>query len=176
MNRMFRSFSLQRGTTMIEVLVSIVVFSFGMLGMLGMVVSSLKMTSTSGYRSFAAEQLAAMAEALNANPDLIANFNYTSSQTPTANCLTATGCTTTQLPKTEYELWRRRLGAVLPNGNGVICLDSTPADGDLSNWSCSGSGRPTVKVCWDETRVAHVAATASTAEKAWNTGCLSTQL
>ena len=176
MNRLFRRSLPQRGTTMIEVLVSIVIFSFGMLGMLGMIVNSLKITSTSSYRSFAAEQLAAMAEALNASPDLIANFNYTSAQTTTANCLKAAGCTTTQLPQTEYELWRRRLGAVLPNGDGVICLDSTPADGDLTSWDCSGSGRPTVKICWDESRVANVAATATTAEKAWNTGCLSTQL
>ena len=166
----------QHGVTMLEVLIAIVVLSFGMLGMLGLLTNGLKMTSSSQYRTIAAQQLTAIADIISANPDIA--FAYAAlPQPPTvnANCLTATGCatafstvttttgtppvttTTTSLsspnntlPPTDYGLWRLDLAAMLPQGVGVVCLDSTPADGDSASFACDGLGRLTVKICWNE--------------------------
>ena len=157
MKHYFQNRSRQKGTTLLEVLIAIVVFSFGMIGMLGLVVNSLKMTSTSNYRSFASEQLAAMAEALNANPKLVAEY-LSGSGTTDATCLTATGCSTTKLAATEIQLWQDRV-AVLPYGSAVICRDST-----LDSANCDGSGRPVVKICWNESRVS--------TDSIWSTACL----
>ena len=46
----------QHGVTMLEVLIAIVVLSFGMLGLLGLLTNGLKMTSSSQYRTIAAQQ------------------------------------------------------------------------------------------------------------------------
>lgn len=160
----------QHGVTMLEVLIAIVVLSFGLLGMLGLLTNGLKMTSSSQYRTIAAQQLTAMADMISANPDIA--FAYAAlpaNSSVTANCLTTAGCPTgvsttttgsppvtttslsnTQLPQTEYELWRRNLLALLPQGAGIVCLDGTPADGDSANFACDSSGRLTVKICWNE--------------------------
>ena len=61
----------QQGVTLLEVLIAIVVLSFGLLGMLGMLMNGLKMTSSSHYRTIAAQQLTAMADMINANPSLV---------------------------------------------------------------------------------------------------------
>ena len=168
MNPVARRFS-QKGTTMLEVMVSILVFSFGMLGMLGLVVSSLKMTATSNYRSIASEQLAAMADALNAAPVMIDDYVAASGDNSlTAACFSSGGCAAAQLAKTEYKVWLDRVTGALPGGNAVLCRDSTPADGAPGAWACDGNGRLVVKVCWDESRVSTVVG--------WNTPCLVGQL
>lgn len=163
----------QEGATMLEVLIAIVVFSFGMLGMLGFIVSSLKMTSTSNFRSIAAEQLAAMADALNANPVMIGDYlDAASSPTSTGDCFTTTGCSAAQLAATEYKLWLDRVAKLLPSGAATLCRDSTPSDGSPTSWACNGSGRPVVKICWNESRVS----TASGSGGDWSTPCLINEL
>lgn len=172
----------QEGATMLEVLIAIVVFSFGMLGMLGLVLSSLKMSSTSNYRSVAAVQLAAMADALNANPVMIGDYLTAAGATtltPTAACFTATGCTAAQLAATEYKLWLDRVADLLPSGAATLCRDSTLPNTDASessvgpsDWKCDGNGRPVVKICWDESRVSTVSGSGSN----WSSPCLINEL
>lgn len=166
----------QHGVTMLEVLIAIVVLSFGLLGMLGLLTNGLKMTSSSQYRTIAAQQLTAIADMINANPDIVAAYSPPNG-TPDSNHCFSSPCTTTvatttstasppvtstsissSLPATDYELWQRELAQKLPpypppNSTlklGTVCLDSTPADGDTSNFQCDGLGRLTVKICWNE--------------------------
>lgn len=159
--------SQQKGSTLLEVLIAIVVFSFGMLGLLGFILNSLKMTSTSNYRSIAAEQFTAISETLNANPKLVSTYAAAASSNITSSCFN-TGCSATQLPATEYGRWQQYIAnhSGLPNAQSTICNDSTPADGTPTNWQCDGLGRPTVKICWDESRVS----------TAWSTTCFSAQI
>lgn len=176
MNTMPKYPHTQAGITMLEVLVAIVVLSFGLLGMLGLIMNSLKMTSSSHYRTIAAQQLAAMAEAINANPDLIANYAPPGTTPNYANCLGAAGCTTADLPQTDYALWRSNLARLLPGGSGVVCLDQTPADGNSANFQCTGTGRPAIKICWNENaRIAISKGGASGADSSTDT-CLSVQI
>ena len=164
----------QHGVTMLEVLIAIVVLSFGLLGMLGLLTNGLKMTSSSQYRTIAAQQLTAIADMISANPDIA--FAYaalpagnTSNNTINPDCLlvncpttvstttapsgsppvTTTSLSSTALPLTDYKLWQQNL-AMLPQGAGIVCLDSTPADGDSASFACDGLGRLTVKICWNE--------------------------
>ena len=158
---------------MLEVLIAIVVFSFGMLGMLGLVLNSLKMTSTSNFRSVAAEQLAAMADALNANPEMISDYlSVAAAPSATATCFTTTGCTAAELAATEDKLWLDRVADLLPSGAARLCRDSSPSDGDSADWACDNSGRPVVKICWNESRVS----TVSEAGNNWSSPCLINEL
>lgn len=191
----------QQGVTMLEVLIAIVVLSFGLLGMLGLLTNGLKMTSSSQYRTIAAQQLTAMADMINANPEIVAKYAPPSGTRDSNYCFTTTGCTTvvatntvtagtppvtttsttitSALPATDYFLWQKDLEAKLPAGSGIVCLDSTPADGNSANFACDNSGRPTIKICWNENdRIAisggggSGAASSATAQDT----CLTTQL
>lgn len=164
--------TVQHGVTMLEVLIAIVVLSFGLLGLLGLLTNGLKMTSSSQYRTIAAQQLTAMADMINANPEIVAKYAPPSGAADSNRCFSASGCTTTiattttttgtppvlttitnitsALPATDYLLWQRDLANKLPSGVGIVCLDSTPADGISTNFACDNSGRPTIKICWNE--------------------------
>jgi type IV pilus assembly protein PilV len=169
----------QQGVTLLEVLIAIVVLSFGLLGMLGMLINGLKMTSSSHYRTIAAQQLTAMADMINANPYLIATYANTTPMTPNVStaCFTAS-CSTAQLPPTDYGLWRANLAALLPNGTGILCLDSTPGDGNSGTLttSCTNTDRPTVKICWNENARVAISSGGVTGSDSSTDTCMSTQL
>ena len=145
-----------RGFTLVEALVAILVLSFGMLGMLGLLLGGLKLTSSSNYRNIATLESQAMADQAKANARSLTSYN-----TPTASldssCFTSTGCSSAQTrTQTEYDLWQDRLAAMLPSGVGIICRDSTPADGTPGNWACDNTAQFVVKICWNESRVSIV--------------------
>lgn len=176
MNTMQKNSHTQAGITMLEVLVAIVVLSFGLLGMLGLIVNSLKMTSSSHYRTIAAQELTAMAEAINANPVLIANYAPPGNTPNYTNCLGTAGCATADLPQTDYALWRSNLARLLPGGSGVVCLDQTPADGNSAAFQCSGTGRPTIKICWNENARIAISKGGASGSDSSTDSCLSVQI
>ena len=173
--RMPRVARRQNGSTMIEVMVAILVLALGMMGMLGMFISSLKITSGAIYRNVATQQAYAIADSMRANlPNLAAYFTPTA--TANANCFNSTGCTAAQLPNAEYQMWQTQLSTLLPAGQGKVCRDNaasgsarTPAPQTYAAFfACSDSGQVVVKVCWDETRIQNSNASAA------NTGNTST--
>lgn len=146
--------SKQSGVSLLEVLIAILILSFGLLGMLGLIINSLKLTSSSNYRTIAAQQAYSMADTLRSNVLILAKF-----QNPTgpaeANCLKTAGCTQNQMYVTDFSMWTARLATMLPAGSGTVCSDATPADGDPGDWKCDAAAvNPTgpfvVKVCWIE--------------------------
>jgi len=162
--------SRQSGSTMLEVLISIVVLSFGMLGMLGLIINGVKMSSSSRNRSIAAEQFSTMVEIIKANPYAISTYDAAASTTINSDCFKTAACTgTVDMPPTEYGVWQARLKDALgPSGKGTVCRDSTPADGTPGAWACDGIGRTTIKICWSESQV-------SSATN-WSTACFSSQI
>lgn len=148
--------SRQSGVSLLEVLIAILILSFGLLGMLGLIINSLKLTSSSNYRTIAVQQAYSMADTVRTNGPLLAKYQNAAASMKT-NCLTATGCTLDEMYATELALWSDRLAAMLPAGRGTVCSDATPGDGDPSdaNWKCdaltaSPTGLFVVKVCWIE--------------------------
>jgi len=146
------------GLTLLEVLIAILVLSFGMLGMLGLLMSSLKLTNSSNYRNVATLESQAMADLMRANARNLTLYNNPTN-TANSSCFTSSGCTSSQTRvQTEYSLWLSRLSSMLPSGSGMICRDSTPtgsSSGTPSNWACDNAtgSQFVVKVCWDESRV-----------------------
>jgi type IV pilus assembly protein PilV len=142
--------------------------------MLGLITNGLKMTSSSNYRTIAAEQLTAMADMINANPSLITS--YATPTNPTQSTCLFTNCATTAIPNHEYHLWLANLPLVLPAGAGIVCLDDTPSDGNSSAFACSGTGRPTVKICWNEHERINISGGGSSGTDSSTDTCLSSQL
>ena len=171
----------QKGATLLEVMVAVIVLSVGLLGLLGLLMHGLKMSSSSHYRTIAAQQLADMTEKINSNPYFVSEY-APPTNTLTSNCLTTTKCsadatlTPNLIANSEYALWLANARLRLPGGSGTVCLDSSPADGNSSDFACSNSGRITIKVCWNESRrIAVSGGGVSNSDSSTDT-CLSTQI
>jgi len=156
----------EKGFTLIEVLVTLLIVSIGIFSILAVITVSLQLNSSSVYRTIAAQQAYAMAEALRANPSALGTINSSLAVTFAApgtggtstTCWNGTGCTRNFYVATTLDAWNKQLAAVLPSGTGTVCLDSSPYDGTPTNWACDGATNPlapyVVKVCWNESRIA----------------------
>lgn len=155
------------GFSLVEVMIAVVILVLGLLGILAVIINSLKLSSSSNYRSVAAIQANAIADTLRANPATLASAGTAASfSSPTAaqqlNCLKAAGCLRDDYVNNQLWLWQAQLASSLPGGAGVICRDSAPvshsptqqANGTIASWQCDGTGQFVVKICWNEARIA----------------------
>lgn len=150
--------SRQRGFTLLEVLVTLVIFAIGMLGVAAMQMTALTGLDAAQYRTTAALKASELAERARANPagkyDTVSashgscrSTHYSDTHPVSSVCSAAT------LAADDLWDWNTELAARLPDGAGVICRDSTPDDGTPTATACDGgAGRPelTVKVWWRE--------------------------
>jgi type IV pilus assembly protein PilV len=170
MNRPLRARSRERGFSMLEVMVAVLILSFGLLGLAGLQALSLKSNVSAAQRTIATQLAYDMADRMRANlaSVLTGDYNYASysvsnvaGQTTSA-CLTTTGCSSTQLAQEDVYEWNQQICLQLPQSTactasgpwGVVCLDSTPNDGTPASPACDGAaGAPWVaKVWWIDDR------------------------
>lgn len=103
------------GFSLLEVLVSIVVVTMGLLGLAGMSMRSLAANDSSGHRAAAAMNAAYMADLMRANRQAIVENQY-------VVALGAAGSGTGR-PKADIDSWKALL-AQLPSGDGSIAWDA----------------------------------------------------
>jgi type IV pilus assembly protein PilV len=115
--------SSQAGFSMLEVLVSLVVLSTGLLGAANLQVEALRGNQGAYLASLAAQQAQDMAERMNANPaGVVANqYDNLDASVPViqVNCQ-STDCTPTQLSLFDHSRWNATNQALLPNGAGQV--------------------------------------------------------
>lgn len=121
------------GFTLIEVLVAIVVFSFGLLGVAGMMTISVK-NNHNGYLRSQANFLAEnMVDRMRANPVALFNGDYDgTASTGASDCVTASPCTFAELAQYDTEQWAQSISSMLPSGEGTIAC-ANPNAPDLSS-------------------------------------------
>jgi type IV pilus assembly protein PilV len=154
-----------RGMTLVEVLIAIVIFAIGLLGIAALQVAGLRYTKGSQTRSFAATQAENMADRMRANPRGVAAGNYANPGAETADC-NGGNCTASQLAAFDFTRWlgetRQALGVKRDDGvinddskvNATVCIDSTPEDGTSGSWACDASGDYfAIKIEWQERAV-----------------------
>ncbi len=143
------------GLTLMEVLASVIILSIGLLG-----VASLQFNSLRGNQN-AMEASAAIALAAEAADRIRANskgandgdYDFIDVAGTDPGCIN-TLCSVAEVAQTDAYEWITRLGNLLPNGEGVICRDSTPMDGVGVNNNvdpmCDGASDIfAIKVFWD---------------------------
>lgn len=158
------------GFSLVEVLVSIVVLSFGLLGMVGMQAAALKSNREARLQSSAvvlARELADMMRgnkvesvltAASGNPYL-GSFNSVPlvATTPTYCLNVASGTTACGLPpihdigNAQMTEWLARVDAELPGARVNICFDTAPFDTNgLPQWNCTAGtdGVIVIKIGW----------------------------
>jgi type IV pilus assembly protein PilV len=153
------------GFTMLEVLISIVVIAFGLLGVAGLQAFALKNNQSASQRSVATVLATDMIDRMKANSKAATDgfYNETSGTgvTPASvpGCLATSGCATPQeLAANDLFEWKALVAAALPNGVGMVCLDSNIADGATTGPTdpkCSNDGNQLVVYIWwrdDRTR------------------------
>ena len=155
------------GFSLVEVLVSIIVLSFGLLGMVGMQAASLQANREARLQSSAvvlARELAEMVRGnkavgvLAVNNPYVGTFSNPAGSTPLAPsapkyCLGVgvTACAdTTEIATAELTEWLARVDAELPGARVSICFDSAPFDSNgLPRWACTDTGGVlVVKIGW----------------------------
>lgn len=137
----------QRGVTLIESLVALVVIALGILGILGVQMRTLTDTQTGVRRAQAIRLIEDMGERMKVNPNALANINaYVTAfaDTPTLpNC--ASGCNAAQLAAYDVAVWKRIVRENLPAGQASIFVP--PAESGLA----TGLGRQLgVMIAWRE--------------------------
>lgn len=141
----------QSGFSLLEVMIGVLVMGVALLALAAMQTRMLASSNGSKMRQVATAQAYSMSDAMRTN---MAAFTAGTFDNPTAaataSCMNGAGCTATQMAQTIYSNWRAQLAASLPGGTGVICLDSTPDDGDeQATPGCDGAGvLYVVKVWW----------------------------
>ena len=158
-------FASAAGFSLVEVLVSIVVLSFGLLGMVGMQAASLQSNRDSRAQSSAIVLARELAEnirgnkaegiKLAANNPYVGSFSSPMTATTPSYCLNvATGTTActgaTGIANAQMTEWLSRVDAELPGARVAICFDSAPYDANgRPRWACDDTGGIlAIKVGW----------------------------
>jgi type IV pilus assembly protein PilV len=122
-----------RGFSLIEVLVSIVVLSVGLLGAASLQIGGLRVSQSSFYRAQAAQFATDMADRLRAN--------IGQARTCTLAITAAAPSSPTTACERDLAEWRARLGT-LPGGTGAVAVQANVNNMDLM----------TITVRWDDSR------------------------
>ena len=145
---------LPMGSSLIEVLVSLLVISGGLLGVAAMYSVSMRNNQAAYYRSQATTLGIDMVERMGANKRGVVAGDYNDGAgAATAACFTTPGCTPAQMAAQDVLDWSTRVAAVLPGGDSVVCIDSSGNDGTAAAQACDNAGRIyAVKIWWDDDR------------------------
>ncbi|HYC48331.1 MAG TPA: type IV pilus modification protein PilV [Thermoanaerobaculia bacterium] len=160
------------GFTMLEILISIVIIAFGLLGIAGLQAYALKHNHSASLRLTATALAADMIDRMKANPAGVGGGGttlegqYNKSDTAdyasaVPSCTDPTGsCTPTELAANDRFEWQTRVSELLPGGVGVVCRDSTPTDGEPTATECDNIGEVAyvIKIWWTDHRTTRAGA------------------
>jgi type IV pilus assembly protein PilV len=141
--------STQAGTSLIEILVSMVVFGVGLAGSAALSLTSLR-GATDGYFVSQATILSyELADTMRGNIAgyEVSGFASTPASAPDI-CTPEAECTPEEQSQYDVGTWLIHVADVLPVGTALICMDSTPDDGQPEAPACDGAGLNTIKIFW----------------------------
>lgn len=151
------------GFSLVEVLVSIVVLSIGLLGSIGMLLTAVRTGKEAATFAAAVNLARDLSEKVRMNPGVAARndaantylvANWTAgSDAPVAaggGCA-AEACNPESLAAWDMSEWKRRVAKALPGARLSVCFDDKPwnASAGEYEWSCSEAGpNVVVKLGW----------------------------
>lgn len=159
------------GFSLLEVLISIVILSFGLLGMVGLQAAALQGNRDARLQSTAVSLARELAEAMRGNKDvaLLATNPYVGvfNSTPPlvaaspSYCLNVgsapTSCAdNTAIANAQMTEWLARVSSDLPSPRVTVCVDSAPYDATsgIPKWDCNPTGTGAtivIKMGWTRT-------------------------
>lgn len=151
------------GFSLVEVLVSIVVLSFGLLGMVGMQAAALQSNREARFQSSAVVMARELGESIRGNKaegikttnnPYVGSFSSPLVATTPMYCLNVTtACANAaEIAQAQMTEWLARVDSELPGARVEICFDSAPFDSHgLPRWACDNTGDSLViKIGWTQ--------------------------
>lgn len=148
-----KKFSLHHaGASLIEVLVAILILSFGMLSLGAMLSFSVQLPKLSGYRAAATNLASSTVERIRANPDGFSSGNYVAGLNETSangwsftaislsDCSYAT-CTSSSLATMDIQASRSAVRRELPGGDLIMKCSTSP---------CAKTSYGEIWIIWQE--------------------------
>jgi type IV pilus assembly protein PilV len=164
----------RRGFTLLEVLIALLVFSLGLLGMAGLLVVSVKTNHSAYLRTQASFLAQSMADRMRANVPRVWTGDYDGSyptgDTDPCPVGSATSCSRADIATRDKAQWSTQLQDQLPNATATIAC--TP-DGTVSVTAAEAAGgAPYTGLCmiqlqWSESSLDRDAAGAAVQTFAW---------
>ncbi len=190
--KFLRNSKTQMGFSLLEVLVSVVILSFGLLGVVGLQAASLKANREAQFQSTGVRLARELGELIRGNKAIgikplsadnpyLASMTSTSAlPTATTNCIALSGdCYSGTDPAANQKLlaewqmrdWLFRLRSTLPGARAVVCFDNAPYDSDgLPRWACDTSGGSggvlVIKIGWTKSAIKSDSTGANSFDKA----------
>lgn len=119
----------QRGISLIEVMVSLLLLTVGLLGMLGLKLAGLKHTGNANSRAVASIHATDMLDRVRANPTRALAGQYALALAdPAPNAPVG-------VAQTDLAQWRLRLAENLPNGTGSVLVQADGTVRVVVQWS-----------------------------------------
>ena len=136
----------QKGLSLIEVMIALAVFSFGLLALAALMASGLKYNTSALHRSYATNQAYDMADRMRANPlGLDSEYYKNLSESDTDPGCIESGCTQEQMAQYDSWQWNTDNARLLPQGKGEVRLKSSdPESADF--------GMYTITISWNDDR------------------------
>ena len=157
----------QRGFSLLEVLISILVFSIGLLGVAGLMVLSVRTNHSAFLRTQASFLAESMADRMRTNLGYVAQYNgdYDDSTRGAATCATA-ACTPIQLAAHDRAVWSQQLVDHLPAPTANIDCDDDPPEAGYAGIQPYG-GMCRMTITWTEADLSRDTGTPATQTFAW---------
>lgn len=142
------------GSSMVELLITLVITSIGLLGLANIQLIGLRNNVFAYNRTQAIILASDMSDRMRANSEAVIAGDYIqATSTEYSTCQSAAGCSSSEMAKNDTYEWLQLIGE-LPSGAGLVCIDSTPNSTDTpASPACDGLGNIyTIKIWWDDDR------------------------
>lgn len=147
------------GFTLLEVLIAMLVFAIGLLGIAGLQAAGMRFVQGSQFRGVALAQAESMVERMRANPRAViaGDYHMGTRQTNVAKDCDVAACSAAELAAFDLVVWERGTAedtsgansVVLPQGSGLVCRGEAKED-----WTCESQSNEspfyTVNLRWVE--------------------------
>lgn len=149
----------QAGMTLIEVLVTLLIFSLGLMGSASLQTVGLRFNQSAHLRTMAAVQAYDLADRMRANHAGIDSGDYDNiDSTPADPGCAQNHCSPAQLAQLDAHEWNSANASMLPAGTGTVSRNI-------------GSDTFMIRIRWDDERVANIATNCGQNDDAELGGC-----
>ena len=114
--------SSQKGFSLLEILITIIVMSFGLLGMAALIIAGARGNNIAYYRSIASKQTEDIADRMRANQAgiIAGSYDALTATIPTSSDCITNSCSATQIASFDHAQWNTANAGLLPNGVGTV--------------------------------------------------------
>lgn len=135
-NKPRRSFPRQKGFSMLEAVVTLVIFMFGLLALLGLQTRALKLNQTAMQRSLASQYAYSMLDTMRSDWRAAQNNRFNTGGLKVSSELTSDDTEAQNVRR----VWGRQLAKALPNSRVRICRRTNAISDDLTRDCTEDSG------------------------------------